>query len=236
MNDMDVVEMKIEDLLVDERNARKGNVASIIASLKEFGQHRPVVIQRGTNRIIAGNHLYQAAQALGWESIQCVVVDDDDEKAIRRGIADNATGDLARWDDDQLKELLTEVGTDIAGIDDLIIKKLFAQINGDLEPIYQLVPKPGEHYDYVVLFADNDIDSAFLMTFFGEQVLDWKTPSRKAQRSRILPVNTLRRLMQAHGLIPDTGMENTADSHEDASPTTQTPKPKRSKAKQADAL
>lgn len=231
MSKMEVVQKKIEDLVIDDRNARKGNVASIIASLKEFGQHRPVVVQSGTNRIIAGNHLYQAAQALGWETIECVMVDDDDDKAIRRGIADNATGDLATWDDDQLKELLTEVGTDIAGIDDLLLKKLFAQIQHESDPIYALVAKPGEHYDYVVLFADNDIDTAFLNTFFGEKVLDWKTPSRNAQKSRILPVTVLRRLMQEHGIIPDTVMDDTVDSHQIASPNTQPPSPKRSKTK-----
>ena len=222
MNDeMDVQVLKLEDLVMDDRNARKGNVASIIESLKEFGQHRPVVVQRGTNRIIAGNHLYQAARALGWEEINCVVVDDDDEKAIRRGIADNATGDLARWDDDQLKELLSEVGTDIAGVDDQIVKRLFAQLINEGDPIYELVPKPGEKYDYVVLFADNEIDSGFLMTFFGEHVLDWKTPSRRAQRSRILPVSILRRLMQLNGLIPDTLAES--EDVEDAIPTPQLP-------------
>jgi hypothetical protein len=230
MSEMQVESRRLDELTMDDRNPRKGNVAAIIESLKEFGQHRPIVVQKGTNRIIAGNHMFQAAQSLGWETIQCVIVDDDDEKAIRRGIADNATSDLARWDDDQLKELLNEVGTDIAGVDDQLVKRLFAQIVAENDPIYPLVPKPGEKYDYVVLFADNEIDHGFLMTFFGEKVLDWKTPSRRAQRSRILPVSVLRRLMQEHGLIPDTEADPQVEA-EDATPPTQTPKPSRAKKK-----
>jgi hypothetical protein len=228
MSEMQVESRRLEDLVMDDRNPRKGNVAAIIQSLKEFGQHRPIVVQKDTNRIIAGNHMFQAAQSLGWEEIQCVIVDDDDDKAIRRGIADNATSDLARWDDDQLKELLGEVGTDIAGIDDQLVKRLFAKIVDDSDPIYELVPKPGEKYDYVVLFADNDIDHGFLMTFFGEKVLDWKTPSRNAQRSRILPVSILRRLMQQHGLIPDT--ESVPDDFVETA-TPEPPEPKSSRSK-----
>jgi hypothetical protein len=218
---MEVKRMRLDELHLDDKNARKGNVASIIESLKEFGQHRPIVVQKSTGRIIAGNHLFQAAQSLGWEHIDCVLVEDDDEKAIRRGIADNATSDLARWDDDQLKELLTEVGTDIAGVDDAMLKRLFRQMQEEADPIYPLVPKPGEKYDYVVLFADNEIDSAFLITFFGDRVLDWKTPSRRAQRSRILPVSVLRQHMRAHGLIPDTAQDGEMEMgvEETATPT-----------------
>ena len=64
-----VVLVPLNELHEDPKNARQGNVQSIIDSLKEFGQHRPCVVQRSTNQIRIGNHLYKAAKVLGWEKI-----------------------------------------------------------------------------------------------------------------------------------------------------------------------
>lgn len=121
-----VEEVPLSEIHPDPRNARRGNVAEIASSLREFGQHRAVVVQRSTGKIIAGNHVYHAARSMGWETIGVVFVDDDDEKALRRGIADNATGDLATWDTDILRELMEEVGTDIPGITDDRLEELAA--------------------------------------------------------------------------------------------------------------
>jgi ParB-like chromosome segregation protein Spo0J len=72
-------------------NANKGSIARVVESLSEFGQHRRLVVRQANREIIVGNHTYMAAKTLGWESIDVLVVDDDETKAIRRAIADNAT-------------------------------------------------------------------------------------------------------------------------------------------------
>lgn len=61
-------------------------MAEVIESLREFGQHWPVAVQRSTGQVIVGNHLFQAAQRLGWSTIDAFVVEDDDEAALRRAI------------------------------------------------------------------------------------------------------------------------------------------------------
>jgi hypothetical protein len=185
----------LDGLVLDDRNARVGNVSAIVDSLREFGQHRPVVVQRGSNRIIAGNHLVMAARTLGWEQIGVFWVDDDDATAIRRGIADNATGDLAKWDDDTLKGLLVEVGNDVPGIDDRLLSRLFKEIEDDsAEPVYPVVPKPGEHYSYVLIVASTTVDEAWMEAAFEiGKAQSYK--SQAVRKSRVVTVDKFRELL-----------------------------------------
>lgn len=193
-DEMNVVQVPVTELHTDERNARKGNVQAIADSLREFGQHRAIVAQKGTGKIIAGNHTFLAAQALGWKTVGVFWVDDDDEKSIRRGIADNATGDLAVWDDKRLAELLQEVGSDVPGITSETVDRLLSEIDDTgKDPIYPLHARPGEKYDYVVFFTESELDSLYLQSKFGEMLADWKNPqSRPRIRSKIFPVRRLR--------------------------------------------
>ena len=48
------------------RNIRQGDVGAISQSLKENGQYRPIVVQKSTGYVLAGNHTLKAAKALGW--------------------------------------------------------------------------------------------------------------------------------------------------------------------------
>jgi len=165
---MDVESVPLGELVLDQRNARKGNVAAIVESIREFGQHRPIVVQRSTKRIIAGNHLYKAAQTLGWTHIDVAWVDDDDETAQRRSLADNASGDLAKWDEVMLAELLQEVGP-VPGYDQDAIDKLLAKIDKpdkEIDPIFPIVARPSEKYDYVLVIAMNETDAAYMRTKF----------------------------------------------------------------------
>jgi len=43
-------------------NPRRGDIEAIAQSLKAHGQYRPIVVQYGTNFILAGNHTYKAAK------------------------------------------------------------------------------------------------------------------------------------------------------------------------------
>ena len=93
------------------KNPRKGNVRAIAESLATNKQYRPIVVQKSTNQILAGNHTWQAAKSLGWDKIAVVYVDVDDEHAKKIVLADNRTNDLAEYDDSVLAELLTSLET-----------------------------------------------------------------------------------------------------------------------------
>ena len=100
---------RLADLKPYPDNPRRGNVSAIAASLESNGQYRPIVVQKSTNVILAGNHTAQAASALGWKDLQAVYIDVDDEQARRIVLADNRTSDLAEYDEALLAELLGDL-------------------------------------------------------------------------------------------------------------------------------
>ena len=97
----------IEELHEDPANARVDHaVDRIAASLKAYGQRKPLVVNRAQgNKIEAGNGTYQAAKRLKWMHIACVFVEDDPMTAAAFGIADNRVGELSKWDPDALADL-----------------------------------------------------------------------------------------------------------------------------------
>jgi len=202
---MMVVVVPLSVLHLDPQNARKGNVQAIADSLSEFGQHRAIIAQKSTGRIISGNHTFLAAQSLGWTQVNVFWVDDDDETALRRGLADNAVGDQAKWDDDALRTLLEQTGTDIPGLDKAQIDKLFKELEDTVpkEAIYPLLAKPGEYYDYVMFFTESELDSLFIRSLFEGKWVCWKAEKRPATWSHLLPVSVLRKVFEKHGVVPE---------------------------------
>lgn len=91
------------------RNVRQGDIGAICQSLEAHGQYRPIVVHKSTGHVLAGNHTYQAAQALGWKKIAMTFVDCDEEQALRILLVDNRANDLAIYDDDALADLLKEL-------------------------------------------------------------------------------------------------------------------------------
>ena len=64
-------------------NPRRGDIEAIALSLKAHGQYRPIVVQYGSNYILAGNHTYKAAKKLGWKKIKVTYVDCDEQTVSR---------------------------------------------------------------------------------------------------------------------------------------------------------
>ena len=122
----------IDSIQAHPKNVRQGDIGAISESLKAHGQYRPIVVDERTNRILAGNHTWKAAKALGWSQIQASIIETkDDDEALRILLADNRANDLAMYDNGALEELLKQLsatedgleGTlfDLADIDDLQI-------------------------------------------------------------------------------------------------------------------
>jgi ParB-like chromosome segregation protein Spo0J len=104
-----MVATNISDLTPHPRNVRQGDIGAIATSLETFGQYRPIIYQKATRHIIAGNHTWKAAKQLGWKQIDAQPYDCDDDTALRILIADNRATDLATYDDNALLELLKEL-------------------------------------------------------------------------------------------------------------------------------
>jgi hypothetical protein len=118
----------IDDLHEDPANARVGHdLDRIAASLKAYGQRKPIIANRlQDGKIEAGNGTWRAAKTkLGWTHIAVVFVDDDPATAAAYGVADNRTAELSRWDKDALREISASVGDlftgfEAAELDDLV--------------------------------------------------------------------------------------------------------------------
>lgn len=101
--------VSMNDLVPDPENARvhdAASVASIKASLIQFGQDVPLVVQRSGMIIRKGNGRFLAAKELGWTHVACVIVDEGDVEATARAIADNRTAEKSRWDGAVLARLI----------------------------------------------------------------------------------------------------------------------------------
>lgn len=113
------VDKSLQGLLVDVNslqelpgNPRKGNVDAIVASYREFGQLKPIVIKPnddGTSIVVAGNHQLRAAKQLGWTHIAAVSFDVDEAKAVAFALADNRVSELGHTDQSLAADLLFDV-------------------------------------------------------------------------------------------------------------------------------
>lgn len=103
-------------------NPRQGDAGAVAASLARFGQQRPIVVQRSSGLIVAGNHVWRAAAMVGemetalgfgsgrpWTHVAVVLSDLSSEEALGYLVADNRTSDLGTYDDDQLAKILVEL-------------------------------------------------------------------------------------------------------------------------------
>jgi DNA modification methylase len=118
-----------EDLTLHPDNARRGDVGTIAHSLAENGMYSPLVVQRSTSYVLAGNHTLMAARQLGWTEVDVVYVDVDDERATRIMLSANRTADLGGYDDALLLELLQGLpDLEGTGYDDDALRALEAAV------------------------------------------------------------------------------------------------------------
>jgi len=122
---MEAIKVSVDTLKEFEGNPRKGNVKKLAESLTSNGQYKPIVVQKSTRQILAGNHLWKAAKELGWTEIDIVEIDVDNDKAKKIVAADNRLGELGTYDEQALLDLLEEInlegtGYEPADVDDLL--------------------------------------------------------------------------------------------------------------------
>lgn len=121
-------------------NPRIGDINAIAESLETHGQYRPVVANRQTSHIIAGNHTVKAARRLGWKNVNVQWVDVNEKTELAILLADNRLSDLATYDETLLIDLLQKM-PDLTGtgwtqdaIDELIKDTEQTEYDGGKEP------------------------------------------------------------------------------------------------------
>lgn len=134
LTDLVVHRVGVGDLKLYAGNARRGNIRTIAESLKANGQYRPLIVRRETSEILAGNHTYQAARELGWETVLVSYLDGlTDAQARKIVLIDNKANDAAGYDEHALAELLAEMEGDYegTGFDDAEARDLLATLEDD---------------------------------------------------------------------------------------------------------
>lgn len=144
--DLDVELVPIELLIRHPANPRRGDMPTIVESLRRHGFYGTLVVQRSTNHVLAGNHRWLGLGAArdhvtnadpGWEEWQVGDFDKarvhwadvDDDEALELLAVDNRSGDLADYDDallapvlERLRDLdrLESAGWQSGDLDDLL--------------------------------------------------------------------------------------------------------------------
>lgn len=116
MSDLSSETVTIDAVRPHPKNVRQGDIGAISESLTAHGQYRAIVAQRSTGHILAGNHTWKAAKALGWKQITVHWLDIDDDRALRILLADNRANDLATYDDAALAEVLRHLSETSDGL------------------------------------------------------------------------------------------------------------------------
>jgi hypothetical protein len=111
----------VTDVVKDPSNLRvhgAKSIESVRGSLAKFTQRKPIVVNRRTKVVEAGNGTLEATVANGHEHIAVVWVDDDPLTATAFAIADNRTAELSSWDAPALKLQVEALGDyEVPGVD-----------------------------------------------------------------------------------------------------------------------
>lgn len=191
----------LDSLQPYHRNPRRGNTAVIGESLDRLGQYRPIVVNAGTytgreREVLAGNHTFFAAQKLGWDTIDIVTVDVDEDTATRIVVADNRTSDLATYDEELLAALLQELpDLDGTGFTDAALEEMLAELAAgdghvpilgdpddapDLPDEADAITEPGQVWELGEhrLLCGDSTDQAAVEAFMGGDRADcmWTDP------------------------------------------------------------
>lgn len=153
---MIIEKVKIEKLIPATYNPRKDlqpqdeEFKKIEKSIKEFGCVDPIIINKdGT--IIGGHQRYKVLKHLGYDEIECVILDitKTEEKALN--IALNKIS--GEWDEEKLEKLLSELKSEdidisVTGFDFDEVDEILEDVNGveeddfDTDAAYEEIEEP----------------------------------------------------------------------------------------------
>ena len=108
--------VKTGDIFPWPGNPRRGDVAGIAESIRLRGQFRPLLVQKSSNQIIAGNQTYEAlTKKLKRKTCLVIFLDVSDDMAKEILVADNRFGELGFNDAGDLYKMLKSMENPSAG-------------------------------------------------------------------------------------------------------------------------
>lgn len=142
----------IDSLKLHPANPRVSDIEPIKESLRVNGQYRPIVANRRTGHVLAGNHTLKAAKELGWTEIEVYWVDVDEHAELKILLADNRTTEFGYMDPQRLLDALLQLGGDFEGTayDPGFVDALLAGVDNEIEvevdedPTLEELPRQGD--------------------------------------------------------------------------------------------
>jgi ParB-like chromosome segregation protein Spo0J len=131
--------LPIESLVANPRNPRSHpemQLRRLEASIRQFGQPRPVLVRRENRMIIAGHGVKLACERAGLTQILAVLWDVDQPTADAFMLGDNRLAQLGSDDADRIRELLRELGladVEAIGYSAAEIDELLADASDDID-------------------------------------------------------------------------------------------------------
>ncbi|NRQ31296.1 ParB N-terminal domain-containing protein [Nonomuraea sp. NN258] len=123
----------VADLEPHPDNPHCGDVDVIAESIEKNGFYGTVLVQKSRMRIIAGEHRWRGAKAKGLGKVPALILDVDDDAALRILLADNRTAEIGGYDDSTLAELLRGLDDlDGTGWTDDDLNDLLADLDSDI--------------------------------------------------------------------------------------------------------
>lgn len=103
---LEITYVPIADVQQHPDNPNNGDTAAIAESIERNGLYAPLIVQRDSGYILAGNHRYVALVARGAGEVPVIYLDVDEAQARRIMVADNRTNRLGFDDPGLLAEQL----------------------------------------------------------------------------------------------------------------------------------
>jgi hypothetical protein len=175
---MEIKVYPVDALIESEYNPRKisrKEMDDLIDSITVFGLTEPIIINTHEDRagvIISGHQRLKACKQLGMNEVPCLEMHLTLKEEKQLNIRMNKNG--GKFDYDILgsffnKEDLMDWG--FIDADFPIVVDPDEKIKAiEDEPVYPIVPVLSEKYDYVIIYATNEIDIAYLDNFFDMEV------------------------------------------------------------------
>ena len=135
---MQIKTLPIGDLVPADYNPRKElkpgdpEFDKLKRSLDEFGYVEPVIWNKTTGRIVGGHQRVNALRALGYASVDCVVVELDETREKALNVALNKIS--GQWDEDKLALLIADLDAsdfdaELTGFDDEEIQQMIGSLD-----------------------------------------------------------------------------------------------------------
>lgn len=173
---------KIEEAIYNPRKRlRKGSkkYEALRRSIEEFGLVEPLVWnkrsvkqgwKKGTNGcLVSGHQRLQIIRELGWDEVDLVVVDVDEEREKTLNVILNKVE--GEWDGAGLAKILTEldaskIPVQLTGFDGAELDRILAGAREE-EPEWVYTPELLEEHNYLLLYFDNEVDWQSAKEAFG---------------------------------------------------------------------